>query len=144
MRIREKKENKGSRCFFSIKRRLEEVKNLMKKIKPILPSLRERKRYLAFEILSNRQIKEFKLVSDAISSSMLRFIGELGMADAGLLFLDDKFKDQKGIIRVNHRYVDELKSALAMVEEIDNQKVLLRSLGLSGILKKAETKFLAA
>lgn len=116
------------------------------KIKPLLPSLREKKRYLAFEIISKTKINEFSKVKETMLQSLFRFLGESGMAKAGILFLEDKYnKDkQKGIIRVSHKYVNELRASLALIQKMDNQAVIVRSIGLSGILKKAVNKFIAS
>ena len=54
--------------------------------------------------------------------------------------LSHKFDGKKGIIKVNHRYVNHLKAALAL---INSQDMVFRSIGVSGILNKAETRFLA-
>ncbi|MBL7054584.1 hypothetical protein ISS05_02410 [Candidatus Woesearchaeota archaeon] len=114
------------------------------KIKPISPSLREKKRYLAFEVVSKQKIEGFKGVSESIMNSGLMFLGQLGMAKAGAIILKDKWNQemQRGIIRVNHKQVDNLKAALAFVEKIDDKKVIVQSVGVSGILKKAEDRYL--
>lgn len=111
----------------------------MAKIKAILPSLREKKRYLAFGILSKGRIKDFSSVSDAIWHGMLSFNGTRGAAQAGIWVLPEKYNTaaQKGIIRVNHKQVDCLKAGLAAIQEIDSMPVIVRSLGVSGSLKKA-------
>lgn len=109
------------------------------KLKPILPTLRERKRYLAFEILSKSKIKDFSSVSSAIWASLLSFLGELGASKAGIWVLSDKYDadSQRGIIRVNNKYVNELKSSLSLIEDIGGKEVIVRSIGASGILQKA-------
>ena len=109
------------------------------KIKPILPSLREKKRYLAFEIISKSKIKDFSAVSSAIWSSSLSFMGELGAAKAGIWVLPDKYneKTQRGIIKVSNKYVNELKASLALIKEIDGNGAIVRSVILSGMLNKA-------
>jgi ribonuclease P/MRP protein subunit POP5 len=114
------------------------------KIKPLLPCLREKKRYLAFEIISESKITDVSKVKQAIMDSCLRFLGEFGMAKAGLLILPDKYNPllQRGLIRVSHKMANELRASLAFVQAIDGQKVIVRSVGLSGILKKAEKKYL--
>jgi ribonuclease P/MRP protein subunit POP5 len=111
----------------------------MKKIKPILPSLREKKRYLAFEIMSKKKIKTFSDVSKAVWHSMLQYMGEKGAAKAGVWLLADKYKEnvQKGLIRVSHKYVNDLKASLTMIDNISGEEVIVRSLGVSGILNKA-------
>jgi ribonuclease P/MRP protein subunit POP5 len=115
-----------------------------KKIKPLLPSLREKKRYLAFEILSENKITDINSVSDAILGNSQEFLGQLGMSKAGLMMLKDKFNPnmQKGIVRVNHKNVDNLRAALTMINKIDNEDAIVRSLGISGVLNKTE-KYIA-
>ncbi len=116
----------------------------MAKIKAILPSLREKKRYLAFGILSKGRIKDFSSVSDAIWHGMLSFNGTKGAAQAGIWVLPEKYNlaAQKGIIKVNHKQVDSLKAGLATVQEMEGMPVIVRSLGVSGSIKKA-TKYTA-
>jgi ribonuclease P/MRP protein subunit POP5 len=111
------------------------------RIKPLLPSLREKKRYLVFEIISKVQITDYAKVSEAVMQSCQDFLGILGMAKAGILILPDKYRANKGILRVSHKCVNEVRAALAFVKKINNQDVIVRSCGLSGILKKAQQKF---
>ena len=116
----------------------------MTKIKAVLPSLREKKRYLVFEIISKDKINPNK-VSESILGSCKDYLGEMGMAKAGLLMLNDKYnqENQRGIIRVSNKMLNNLKAALCFVKEIDNQQVIVKSVGVSGILKKAENKYIA-
>lgn len=111
-----------------------------KKIKPLMPSLRERKRYLAFEIISERPIKDFKAVEAAIQAKSLEFIGELGCAEAGIMILNDKYnpQNQRGVIRVNNKNLNRLRATLALIEQIDNTNVIVKSVGASGMLNKAD------
>jgi ribonuclease P/MRP protein subunit POP5 len=112
----------------------------MAKLKPVLPSLREKKRYLVFEIIAKEPIKDFSAVSKAIWKALLDLSGVLGASKAGIWLLSDKFnKDkQKGLIKVNHKNADLLKAALSTIKQINGIDVIVRSVGLSGILKKAE------
>jgi ribonuclease P/MRP protein subunit POP5 len=110
------------------------------KIKPLLPSLREKKRYLVFEIISKNKIKQASEVFKAIIDSILSFAGQKGTAQAGIIILNDKYdkEKQKGIIRVNNKMTDVLKSALILIKEISGEPVAIKSIATSGILKKAE------
>ncbi len=108
--------------------------------KPLSPSLRQKKRYLVFEVMSEKK-QDFNLVNKLILQQSSKLLGELGMAQAGLMILSDKFDGKKGIIKVNHKYVHHLKSVLGL---ITNQNMLFRSIGVSGILNKAEKKFIAS
>lgn len=107
----------------------------------MISSLRERKRYLAFEIISEQKMLDYSYVSESIYDSLESLVGMLGSAQAGVLVLEELWKSdlQKGIIKVNNRYVDKLKSSLAMIGEINNQKVIVRSIKVSGNIKKVKS-----
>ncbi len=111
--------------------------------KPLRPSLREKKRYIVFEIDSRHDFTA-KQAKDAAISSCLRYIGEFGTAKANPYFINNVYKSNKGIIRVNNKAVEPVRACLAMVDSIDNKKAMIRTLGISGILKKAKNKFLDA
>lgn len=110
------------------------------KIKSLLPSLREKKRYLVFEIISKNKIKQASEIFKSIWNAMLSFSGQKGTAKAGIIILEDKYnrEKQKGIIKVNNKMVDVLKSALMLIKEIIREPVAIKSIATSGILKKAE------
>ena len=114
------------------------------KVKPLRPTLRERKRYLVYEVISKNDTIEPMQISNAISGSVKTYVGELGLANCGLIFLNDKFNSdmQRGIVRVNHEMTDTLKASLTFINKIDNKNVILRSIGTSGIMKKAIDKYL--
>jgi len=99
-------------------------------MKPLQPSLREKKRYIVVEFDKNKT-ETIK----AIETALKEFLGILGMSKVNPTIMKDKFTDKKGIIRINHRYKDETIVALSLVKG-------LKVTGASGILKKAEEKFM--
>jgi len=99
------------------------------------PTLREKKRYIAFEAISEAMLN-FDDVAKEIKMALTRLVGETGTAKAGLMFLPD-WKNNKGIIRISRNAVIETKSALALIKEIKQQKVIIRSICTSGMLNKA-------
>jgi RNase P/RNase MRP subunit POP5 len=101
---------------------------------------------LAFEIISERPLEDFKQVSDAVWNSALGYLGSLGCAEAGIIMLPEKYNknSQRGMIRVNNKSVDKLRATLALIDQINGQKVIVRSVGVSGIMNKAESKYIAA
>lgn len=113
----------------------------MAKLKPLRPSLKEKKRYVVFETISESNINTDVLIK-AINEQCLAFMGILHFGKAGILFLKNQFHENKGIIRINHRYVDFLKASLVMITEINKNKVNIHVKGVSGILKKAKEKFM--
>ena len=114
------------------------------KLKPVLPSLREKKRYIAFEVISNEKLKDFSAVSDAIIECSFYFLGQLGAAKAGIMPLQNKWNPelQRGMIKVSHKYVDAVKAALMFAGKVNGKDAIFRSIGVSGILKKAENNYL--
>ncbi|MFH1591692.1 MAG: Rpp14/Pop5 family protein [archaeon] len=120
--------------------------SIRKKIKPLSPTLRERKRYLAFEAITHGSVSDHRSVYQAIEDSVLRLTGSRGLASAGLIPMDDSWqqKGQRGLVRVAHTSIDLLKAAMTTITKIDGKDAVVRSLGMSGILKKAKERYLAA
>jgi len=106
-------------------------------MKKLLPSLKEKKRYIAFNILSEKILNKDD-VERSIYNNCKSFIGEMNYAKAGVNIIPEFLMANKGIIRVNNKFVDHVKSSLMMIKEINNEKVIIRSIGVSGILNKAE------
>lgn len=109
-------------------------------MKKIMPSLREKNRYIAYVIKTNKALKE-KNVKKAIYEEIVRKLGEFEAAKASLLILDD-FNSGKGIIKVNNKYKDKIISALMLIDNIDNNKAEIKTIGVSGTIKKTRRKFM--
>jgi ribonuclease P/MRP protein subunit POP5 len=107
------------------------------KIKTLSPTLREKKRYLVYEIISNKKFM-FNDVKNSIDSANLRFLGELGLAKAGIIHLEDAYNNNKGIMRVNNKYINELKMSLSLIKSINNDKTIVNTLYVSGMLNKSK------
>ncbi len=110
------------------------------RLKPILPSLKERKRYLSFEIISNNDFSVDE-VSKAVDETTMGFLGSSEAGKAGIAFLKDKYSDNSGVVKTTHKYVDKVRAALALIKTIDNKEVIVRTRVVSGTLKKAVSKF---
>ncbi len=102
----------------------------MQKRLKLLPSLKERKRYVVYEALSKKKVNDEEVLT-SLKDSIRSYLGELNTAKAGLKYLKDN------IIRVDHKHVDELKSAIALVNK---KGLILKSKYVSGTLKKAREK----
>jgi len=111
------------------------------KLKALKPTLREKKRYVMFEVISNKSF-DANIINKSIEDSLLSYVGTKGLSDAGLIFLTDKFNktSQTGILRVSHKSVDNLKSCFCLLNQINNTPVLIRSKDVSGILKKVQRR----
>ena len=114
------------------------VRRLLKVVimKPLLPSLREKKRYVVYETISEKLDKQ--KVENLIEDTCLNFMGENGYSKAGLMLLKDSWKRNKGIIKVNTKYVDEVKMSLGLIKG----SIIVNAIGVSGTLNKAKQKFM--
>lgn len=113
-----------------------------KKLKPILPTLKEKKRYIAFEVISKSRLTK-EAVKSAIISSSMAYLGKLGYSKAGVQFMNKWNKDNsRGLVKVNNKHVDNFRSSLLFIDRIGNKNAIMRTAGVSGILKKAEERYL--
>ncbi len=67
-------------------------------------------------------------------------LGDVGFAGCGISVLG--FEDNSGIVLCRHTSVSETVGVLAFITMIDGQKVIVRTIGVSGTVKGAQTKFL--
>jgi RNase P/RNase MRP subunit POP5 len=109
----------------------------MQKLKPLLPTLREDRRYLVYEVISAKPIKS------SFNKAFLGFFKEkLGVFDAagaGLLPVSFEAKLQRGMISVNRKYVDKIKAIITLYNQ---PETMIRVLGVSGMIKKAKHRYM--
>jgi RNase P/RNase MRP subunit POP5 len=107
---------------------------LSKKKLALKPTLKERRHYVVFEC-ENTNEKEIK---ESISHSLLNYVGLLGFAKAGMMFIDFQLnKKNKNnlycITSITTKYVDSLKNAIIIFKEFP-----IECIGVSGTIKKAK------
>lgn len=115
---------------------------MAEKPKTLRPTLRERKRYIAFQVISKEKVPPTDLNS-AIWHSILNFLGELGTAQANVWIIKNLYdeKKQMGLIRCKHTAVEHVRAALALVSRIGDQTVTIKVIGVSGTIKAARSKY---
>jgi len=113
-----------------------------KRPKPLSPSLRGRRRYLAFHVISEQKILLEDLVN-TIWHAILNFLGEMGTSKADIRIINDAYdeKRQMGIIKCSHDEVERVRAALALIQRIGDVRVIFRILGISGSIKATKMKF---
>ncbi len=106
----------------------------------LLPSLRERKRYVVVEAISEQKFS-FPELGEGLEQAFHSFWGILGMAKAAPQIIKEKWNPsaQRLIVKVSHLAVDELKAALLLSKKIKNTPIILRSIRTSGTLKQASS-----
>ncbi len=111
------------------------------KLRPLKPLIAGKKRYLAFEIISELPVDFLDFVNVFWNSSM-SFIGEMGSAKASLWIVKDFWdpKQQKGVIKCSHRFVEKVRLVMSLISRIGDQRVIINILGVSGTLNSAKAK----
>ena len=104
-------------------------------MKPILPTLKENPRYVQFKI-SSKQTLSAKDAQVTIIAGCKRFLGELGVAKAGIQFMSYNTKSQIGVLRTNSKMLRETKAALALIKDIKGKRAIVSAEKVSGILRK--------
>src|SRR3989344_3523495 len=104
----------------------------------LLPSLRQKKRYIVFELLAEQKFS-FPVIKNEVQNALQRFLGYEGMAKASPMILAERFNEQKQrfTMKVSNMSVDQVKAALLFITSLQNTPIILRSLITSGTLKKA-------
>ena len=113
----------------------------------MLPTLREKRHYIAVEVLSKSILSEQE-IKKAIYTSISEFLG-YEAARAGMHFIEfDNVKPKydmqtfECILSINRKYDLKVKAALALLSEINGKPASCRVLGVSGTLKRLREKFL--
>ncbi|WP_048146610.1 ribonuclease P protein component 2 [Pyrococcus abyssi] len=112
------------------------------KLKTLPPTLRDKNRYIAFEIISDDEFTKDE-VKSLIWEASLRVLGELGTALAKPWFIKYDPKTKTGIVRCDREYVEHLRFALMLATDFNGKRLIIRTLGVSGTIKRLKKKFLS-
>ncbi len=109
----------------------------------ILPSsLREKKRYIAFEVASEGEPVDRKALLDEIFFATQTLLGDMGSSQIGYRLMD--FNGSRGIMKVNLNAVEMARAAMATVCAIKGSRANVRVLGGAGTIRAAIEKYIAA
>lgn len=113
-----------------------------KRPKPLPSSLRSRRRYIAYQVISEEKVLLEDLMN-TIWHSTLNFLGEYGTSKTDMWIVKDTYdeKNQMGLIRCSHTSVEQVRASLALIERIGDVRVVFKVLGISGTIKAAKMKF---
>jgi ribonuclease P/MRP protein subunit POP5 len=110
-------------------------------MKIVKPALREKNRYVAFELLSDRKFSRDETVK-AVWNSLLRFLGEIAVGAMGVWVMDWDMERQRGILKARHTSIKDLRLGLSMLSHVGDCKASVHVMGVSGTLRKAREKYL--
>ena len=101
-----------------------------------MPSMRRSKRYIVFRVHSEKGV-DYASARDALWNSMTRWIGEAGLARAGVRIVRNLWnqKEQTGFIQVSPKHVDAVKVSMGLIHQVGDQRVIFQSLRVTGTIK---------
>ena len=98
--------------------------------------MRRKRRYIAFELIGGASKMD---ISWTINHVLYAFKPEVDKTMLKLVLYD--MNSRRGLLRCNHRQVNEVKAAMLSIKEIGGEKASLKILGVSGTMKAAKRKF---
>ena len=110
----------------------------MRRIKGLMPSLKEKKRYMRIEVIPLD--KGCVFTGRPLQELVSKINGVLGFFDAagtGILPVD--FKNGEALIRVSAKYLDRVRASLLFINELASCNVILKTIKVSGSVNKART-----
>lgn len=112
-----------------------------KKLKINMPTLREKERYIAFEVVSEEQIA-FSDLEAAVWNTAQDFFGELGTSRISLWIIKNLYDEQKqmGVIRCNNFSVDKVLTTLGLITRLGDVRIIFKILSVSGTIKGLNLK----
>src|SRR3989304_6462706 len=105
-------------------------------LKILMPTLREKERYVAFQVISEETITYSDLEA-AVWNTMLDFFGEYGTSKTSVWLIKNLYDEQKqiGVIRCNNKSVQEILAALGIITRLGDIRVIFKILKVSGTIK---------
>ncbi len=110
----------------------------MAKIK-MSKSMREKKRYLAFVVRSDFYITK-KEISLAIWHTLMNLLGEMKVSKLHYRFLEYDGDSRVGIVVCSHKFIGEVIACLSLIGNVNNKRVSIVPLAVSGTIKALRRK----
>lgn len=110
----------------------------IKRLKVLLPTLRERKRYILVKIICDKDLS-YEEIERGFWDAILKSFGRLAFL-TGFKILKDTFDKNKKtlIIKCNHLSKYFVVFALGNIEEINGKKCIIKFLKISGTIKRVK------
>ncbi|MBI5072835.1 hypothetical protein HZA99_03385 [Candidatus Woesearchaeota archaeon] len=111
----------------------------------ILPSsMRPKSRYIVFEIISENPVIEYKDFVDALWTSLLNLVGELGASETQLRVIKNLYdeKMQRGILKCKNDVIELVRASMTTIIMIGESRSIVKITGVTGTIKTATNKYL--
>ena len=90
---------------------------------------------MAYEIISSKPIK---VADKALIKSIKELLGVFNAGKAGVMGVKYNSKSQKGILKVDRKFVDQIRSCFVMIKNLNKEQVLVRTIKVSGAINKVK------
>jgi RNase P/RNase MRP subunit POP5 len=100
------------------------------------PSERDKERYVAYEIASAGQ-----LARDAdrqLVEQMRMLLGIFMAPKANVTSMKYNPEKQRGVLRINRKFVDCMRTCFAMIKKLNGQEVQINTIKTSGMIHKVK------
>jgi ribonuclease P/MRP protein subunit POP5 len=106
------------------------------KLKFLLPSLREKERYISFQVISEEPIV-YEDLEQAVWNVMIDFFGELGVSKTSVWIIKNLYDPEKqvGVIRCNNKSVPQVVAGLGLISRLGDVRVTFKILKISGTIR---------
>lgn len=106
-------------------------------MKRLPPSIQEKNRYLRFKVHGEQQITFSKLVEE-LWEVLIGELGTLNLSEADLWIIKNKYDIEtgEGVIRTNRDMEDEIRAALTLLTQVEDQEAFIEVKKASGMIDK--------
>ena len=106
------------------------------KQKPLLPVLKEKKRYYAYRIHAENEPPA--RAGPLLIKELQRLLGVIEAARAGLLHITYDEHKKTGVLKTSNEQASKVRQALLLVQQLGKETVMVQPILASGILRKAK------
>ena len=115
----------------------------MRKLKTLPPTLRERKRYISFQVIPETD-EDFTYsdLESGIWNTLLDFLGELGVSRTSFWLLKDTWDSKMltGVIKCNHTSTEAVIASLGLIDRLGDNRICFKILKVSGTVRGLKMK----
>lgn len=115
---------------------MKQIKTQKRRLKVLPPTLRARRRYIKFKILSDEPIV-YSDLEHAIWDAMFDFFGEEGVAQTDMWLVKNLYDEnqQIGVIRCNNKSVQKVVAGLGLLTRLGDVRIVVKILKISGTIR---------
>jgi len=111
------------------------------KPKTLLPTLREKDRYIKFQVISEEPIS-YSDLEQAIWNQFLDTFGEFGVSKTSMWLMKNLYipESQISVIKCNSKSVQQIIAGLGLISRLGDTRMIIKILKVSGTIKGLKLK----